>query len=99
MVLPAPFGPSRTVNDPGSTAKLTSCSAQVPASTVPHPRSYGCFARKIGLYAIENEVVSLAHAIRSIVSNAIEAMPEGGHLYVESRPTEKGEVQKPGPVG
>ncbi|MBN1590668.1 MAG: D-aminoacylase [Pirellulales bacterium] len=30
-----------------------------------HPRSMGTFARKIGRYAIEEKVVSLAHAIRS----------------------------------
>src|SRR5262249_21285851 len=35
------------------------------ASTVPHPRSYGCFPRKIGRYAIEDEVITLAHALRS----------------------------------
>lgn len=37
----------------------------VPDATVPHPRSYGCFPRKIGRYAIELNVVPLAAAIRS----------------------------------
>ena len=31
----------------------------------PHPRNFGTFARKIGYYAIDQEVISLAHAIRS----------------------------------
>jgi N-acyl-D-aspartate/D-glutamate deacylase len=40
-------------------------SSQVMADTVPHPRSYGCFARKVGRYAIEDGVISLEQAIRS----------------------------------
>jgi len=40
-------------------------SSQMPGDTMPHPRSYGCFARKIGRYAIEDQVVSLEQAIRS----------------------------------
>jgi N-acyl-D-aspartate/D-glutamate deacylase len=40
-------------------------SSQVPSTTVPHPRSYGCFARKIGKYAIEDQVITLEQAIRS----------------------------------
>ena len=43
-------------------------STREPSNTVPHPRSYGCFSRKIGRYAIEGKVVSLAHAIRSSTS-------------------------------
>ena len=37
----------------------------LPDETVPHPRNYGCFPRKIGHYAIEQEVLPLAAAIRS----------------------------------
>jgi N-acyl-D-aspartate/D-glutamate deacylase len=40
-------------------------SSQVPSQTVPHPRSYGCFPRKIGRYAIADRVVSVEHAVRS----------------------------------
>jgi N-acyl-D-aspartate/D-glutamate deacylase len=40
-------------------------SSQVPGETVPHPRSYGCFPRKIGRYAIEEKLLSLEAAIRS----------------------------------
>src|SRR5262249_26720088 len=40
-------------------------SAMAPGNTVPHPRNYGCFPRKIGRYAIEDGVISLEHAIRS----------------------------------
>ncbi len=39
--------------------------ALVPSNTMPHPRSYGCFARKIGYYAIEEKVLPLEQAIRS----------------------------------
>jgi len=34
-------------------------------ATMTHPRSFGTFPRKIGHYALERGVVSLAHAIRS----------------------------------
>src|SRR5205085_5698798 len=40
-------------------------SSMVPGDTVPHPRSYGCFARKVGHYALEERVLSLEHAVRS----------------------------------
>ncbi len=38
---------------------------QTPGDTVPHPRSYGTFPRKIGFYAIEEKLVPLEHAIRT----------------------------------
>ena len=38
---------------------------QIPSNTVPHPRSYGTFPRKIGKYAIADGVVPLEFAIRS----------------------------------
>jgi N-acyl-D-amino-acid deacylase len=40
-------------------------SSQAPGDTVPHPRSYGTFPRKIGRYALTDKVVTLEHAIRS----------------------------------
>ena len=40
-------------------------SAKVPSSTRPHPRSYGTFPRKIGFYAIAEQALPLAQAIRS----------------------------------
>ncbi len=39
--------------------------AYVPDSTVPHPRNYGTFSRKVGFYAIREEAVPLEQAIRS----------------------------------
>jgi N-acyl-D-aspartate/D-glutamate deacylase len=39
--------------------------SKVPSADVPHPRSYGTFPRKIGLYSITEEVLPLAQAIRS----------------------------------
>jgi N-acyl-D-aspartate/D-glutamate deacylase len=38
---------------------------QIPSDTVPHPRSYGTFPRKIGFYAIQENVVPVEFAIRS----------------------------------
>jgi N-acyl-D-amino-acid deacylase len=40
-------------------------SAKIPTHEQPHPRSYGTFPRKIGLYAVEEGVLSLTAAIRS----------------------------------
>jgi N-acyl-D-aspartate/D-glutamate deacylase len=40
-------------------------SSMVPGDTVPHPRSYGCFARKLGRYARDEGVLSLEQAVRS----------------------------------
>jgi N-acyl-D-amino-acid deacylase len=57
-------------------------SSQVPSDTVPHPRSYGCFARKIGRFAIEDKVITLEHAIRSAsgLPADILKLPERGYL-------------------
>lgn len=38
---------------------------QNPGPTVPHPRSYGTFPRKIGYYAIEEKLLPVPKAIRS----------------------------------
>ena len=49
---------------------------------VPHPRTYGAFARKLRLYVREKGTVGLAHAIRSMTSlpAAVFRMPERGML-------------------
>jgi N-acyl-D-amino-acid deacylase len=49
---------------------------------VPHPRSYGAFARKIRLYVKERGTVSLEHAIRSMTSLPAQVfdMPDRGTL-------------------
>ena len=38
---------------------------QTPGNTVPHPRSYGTFPRKIGYYSIQEKIVPVEFAIRS----------------------------------
>jgi N-acyl-D-amino-acid deacylase len=38
---------------------------QTPGDTVPHPRSYGTFPRKIGFYSIQEKIVPVEFAIRS----------------------------------
>jgi N-acyl-D-aspartate/D-glutamate deacylase len=35
------------------------------ADTVPHPRSYGCFPRKVGRFAVEEKLLPLEQAVRS----------------------------------
>jgi N-acyl-D-amino-acid deacylase len=52
------------------------------AATVPHPRSYGCFARKIGKYALDEKVISLEQAIRSAsgLPADILKLPQRGYL-------------------
>lgn len=57
-------------------------SAQVPADTVPHPRSYGTFPRKIGRYAIEEKLLPLEQALRSAsgLPADILKLPERGYL-------------------
>jgi N-acyl-D-aspartate/D-glutamate deacylase len=57
-------------------------SAQVPADTVPHPRSYGCFPRKIGHFALEEKVIPVEQAIRSASGLPADVLrlPERGYL-------------------
>jgi len=57
-------------------------SAMRPDDSVPHPRSYGCFARKIGLFAIEEKTLPLEQAIRSAsgLPADILHLPERGYL-------------------
>ncbi len=49
---------------------MTSSDAEFPVWEVgvPHPRAYGSFARKIRLYVVEEGVISLEEAIRSMTS-------------------------------
>lgn len=49
---------------------------------VPHPRTYGAFARKLRLYVNEKGTVDLAHAVRSMTSlpAAVFDMPDRGML-------------------
>jgi N-acyl-D-amino-acid deacylase len=61
-------------------------STQLPDSdSVPHPRSYGCFARKIGYYALAEKVIPLEMAIRSAsgLPADILKLPERGYLKVD----------------
>jgi N-acyl-D-aspartate/D-glutamate deacylase len=48
----------------------------------PHPRSFGCFPRKIGYYAVEGKVLPLTRAIRSAsgLPADILGLPERGYL-------------------
>jgi N-acyl-D-amino-acid deacylase len=57
-------------------------SQEITAKTVPHPRSYGCFARKIGQYALVEKVLPLERAVRSAsgLPADILKLPERGYL-------------------
>ncbi len=56
--------------------------AMVPDDTVPHPRNYGTFPRKIGRFAIEEKTLPLEQAIRSAsgLPADILHLPERGYL-------------------
>jgi N-acyl-D-aspartate/D-glutamate deacylase len=57
-------------------------SARMPDETVPHPRNYGTFSRKIGRYAIEERLLSLEQAVRSAsgLPADILQLPQRGYL-------------------
>ncbi len=57
-------------------------SSMVPGASMPHPRGYGCFARKVGRYAIDDGVISLEQALRSCtwLPADILQLPERGYL-------------------
>lgn len=52
------------------------------APSQPHPRSYGCFSRRIGRYAIEMNILPVGQAIRSAsgLPADILGLPERGYL-------------------
>ncbi|MCH7725992.1 MAG: D-aminoacylase [Planctomycetes bacterium] len=60
--------------------------AYVPSATVPHPRNYGTFPRKIGHYAVREKAISLAAAIRSATGLPADilGMADRGYLRPQS---------------
>ncbi len=58
--------------------------AKVPNDTVPHPRNYGTFPRKIGRYAIRGKTITLAAAIRSATGLPAEilGLPKRGFVKI-----------------
>lgn len=56
--------------------------ARVPGKTFPHPRSYGCFPRKIGRFGIEEKLFPLEHGVRSAsgLPADILRLPQRGYL-------------------
>jgi N-acyl-D-aspartate/D-glutamate deacylase len=55
---------------------------ELTSASVPHPRSYGCFPRKIGHYALGEKAISLEQALRSAsgLPADILKLPERGYL-------------------
>jgi N-acyl-D-amino-acid deacylase len=58
--------------------------SKVPDDTVPHPRSYGTFPRKIGRYAIEEKLIPLEQAIRSASGLPADILRLGDRGYLKS---------------
>lgn len=58
--------------------------AYLPGGDRPHPRSYGTFSRKIGLYAIREKTIGLPQAIRSSTGLPADILrlPERGYVRV-----------------
>ncbi len=56
--------------------------AQVPNDSVPHPRNYGTFPRKIGHYALADKLIPVELAIRSASGLPADVLhlPERGYL-------------------
>lgn len=56
--------------------------AYIPGADKPHPRSYGTFPRKIGYYALTENVITLEQAIRSSTGLPADILhlPERGYL-------------------
>jgi N-acyl-D-aspartate/D-glutamate deacylase len=48
--------------------------AKLPSATRPHPRNYGTFPRKLAYYALQEEVISLQAAVRSMTSLPAEIL-------------------------
>jgi N-acyl-D-aspartate/D-glutamate deacylase len=57
-------------------------SSQAPGDTVPHPRSYGTFPRKIGHYAVAEQVMPLEQAIRSATGLPADILRLPGRGYL-----------------
>ena len=56
--------------------------AMTKGNTVPHPRNYGCFPRKIGYYALAEKLLPLEQALRSATGLPADILrlPERGYL-------------------
>ncbi|MCA9020236.1 MAG: amidohydrolase family protein, partial [Planctomycetaceae bacterium] len=56
--------------------------AYLPGSDRPHPRNYGTFPRKLGYYALQQKVIPLEHAIRSMTGLPADilGLKERGYL-------------------
>jgi N-acyl-D-amino-acid deacylase len=56
--------------------------ARIPDDSMPHPRHYGTFSRKIGHYALEEKTVTVEQAIRSATGLPADILrlPERGYL-------------------
>jgi N-acyl-D-aspartate/D-glutamate deacylase len=59
-------------------------SAKIDDGTRPHPRSYGTFPRKIGWYAVHEQVLPLAAAIRSASGLPADIMGMNDRGYVRA---------------
>jgi N-acyl-D-amino-acid deacylase len=58
--------------------------AQVADASVPHPRSYGTFSRKIGRYALADKIISPERAIRSASGLPADILQLPGRGYLKA---------------
>jgi N-acyl-D-amino-acid deacylase len=56
---------------------------QTPGDTVPHPRSYGTFPRKIGYYAIQEKLIPVEAAIRSATGLPADILKLADRGYIK----------------
>jgi N-acyl-D-aspartate/D-glutamate deacylase len=56
--------------------------AKLPGASMPHPRNYGTFPRKLGYYCLQEKILPLEQAVRSMTGLPAEilSMPERGLL-------------------
>lgn len=57
---------------------------QTPGNTVPHPRSYGTFPRKLGRYAIEDGILPLEQAVRSATGLPADVLKLNDRGYLKA---------------
>lgn len=57
---------------------------QSPGATVPHPRNYGTFPRKIGLYAIEEKLIPVEQAVRASTGLPADILKLKGRGYLKA---------------
>src|SRR6266545_149643 len=80
----------KRLDDPPTRARIKAGGVEIPGHGVPHPRSYGTFARVLGVYVREKRALSLEDAIRKMTS--LPAQRLGLHDRGMLRPGMKADI-------